>query len=86
LVTQQENNCIKSGESTQSICRVENTAFFLKEIKIRKPPKGHNTPLEASYRHLLESPLHVLFLFGKSLKNRNGLKNIIKVGLGRLTT
>jgi hypothetical protein len=26
----------------------------------RAPPKGHNTLLEASYRHLLESPLHYL--------------------------
>jgi hypothetical protein len=56
-----------------------NTFGFIKDVV----KNGPQSPLEASF---LESPLHVLFLSGKSLENRNGLKDIIKGGLGRLTT
>jgi hypothetical protein len=30
------------------------------KVKSRKPPKGYNNPLEASYGHLLEIPLHMV--------------------------
>jgi hypothetical protein len=32
------------------------------KVKSRKPPKGYNNPLEASYGHLLETPFHGLLL------------------------
>jgi hypothetical protein len=63
-----------------------NTFGFIKDVVKNGPQRNKKTPLEASYWHFLESPLHVLFLSGKSLENRNGLKDIIKGGLGRLTT
>ena len=37
---------------------LDSKGFLWKTNSGRVPPKEHNTPLEVSYRHLLEIPLH----------------------------